>query len=410
MPSITFDQWQGGMDRRQPRGVANGATFHQLTNCYVTTGYKLRKRPAWRYAAAIETTAPAGLFAALGELHSFSHNDSGTLSVMGDDGILYTHNTHETPHASGNPIADVLDAKAFQGFIYAITRDTAGNIEHHYVDGTSPPRITDVNAPTDATQIVVAEGKLWGIDGDNVRFCATGDARDWTTGGDAGFLAAASNSPGGNPVAIGLYQGQLAVFSVGSVQLWAIDPDPANHDLVDVIENAGTQYPHTLVPIGGDLYFVDAAGQARSLSRLQLVDDVSDVDIGAPIEEVSSEVFAHPSVQRVTGHWLQKLGHMWVMNDEVASHAPVGSSSAIAFAYSRTSKLSAWSQLSFQPGDYKWFAALGTQFFAHGVQGNLYRLAFTGQAFSDHRQDSVGVDWGSIAESADESLDRGTLP
>lgn len=302
MPAITFETWQGGLDRRRPRNVAGGATFFELKNAYITTGYKVRKRPAWRYATTLTIPAAVGLFGAQGELHAFASGSSGVDTVTGDDGRTYTLNIHNTPHASGQPLADVLDVKEFAGALYVITRDTAGNVEHHYIDGTNPPRITDSNAPTTAHQVVVAESKIWGVKGENVRFCATDSARDWTTAGNAGFLPTARSSEGGDPVAVGLYQGLLAVFAVESVQLWAIDPDPAKHALQDVIENTGTQYPHTLVPIAGDLYFVDSVAQVRSLSRLQLVDDVSDVDIGSPIAPLTSADLATPQVQRITSH------------------------------------------------------------------------------------------------------------
>ena len=78
-----------------------------------------------------------------------------------------------------------------------------------------------------------------------VRFSATGNARDWTTEKNAGFLPVAlQQSVNNKPVALGEYNENLVVFFEDSAQIWAVDPDPELHKLVSTVP-IGTRYVYS---------------------------------------------------------------------------------------------------------------------------------------------------------------------
>lgn len=97
----------------------------------------------------------------------------------------------------------LIHAEVFNGFVYAVVECEDGSIEHHYLDGKYDTLIQDTNCPHSRSLIKKA-GKLFAIKNDVVRFSATGNARDWSTPGDAGFLPVAlQQSVNNKPVALG---------------------------------------------------------------------------------------------------------------------------------------------------------------------------------------------------------------
>jgi hypothetical protein len=89
--------------------------------------------------------------------------------------------------------------------------------------------ITDANCPH-TKQVAKQAQKMFavGTDATTVRFCKTGDPRDWTATNDAGFLAAGLYARGSDQVtSLNIYgNSSLAVFFSDNAQLWLVDPNP----------------------------------------------------------------------------------------------------------------------------------------------------------------------------------------
>ena len=84
-------------------------------------------------------------------------------------------------------------------------KDVVYEYEHHKVnDG---PKCAYCSERFRKSEIIKMEQKMWAINGDKVRFTATGNPRDWTTGSDAGFLPVGLKQKGSdNALALGQYK------------------------------------------------------------------------------------------------------------------------------------------------------------------------------------------------------------
>ena len=119
-------------------------------------------------------------------------------------------------------------------------------------------------------------------------FSGVNSPRKWGESGvGAGFINM-SNSSGGAEILTGidLYQGNLAAFSRRSVQIWSIDPDPANNRQGQVLLNTGAFGPGSVVSVGDiDIFYLSDSGvrslRARDSSNAAVVNDV-----GTPIDSL----------------------------------------------------------------------------------------------------------------------------
>ena len=124
------------------------------------------------------------------------------------------------------------------------------------------PNVQDAKCPN-TKEVIIAASKVFAIknDGNVVRYSATNNPNDWSTSGDAGFLSTglqAQVDPRAR--ALGLYRGNLVVMSSGELQLWQVDPDPAQMALLDNIPSIGTIYSKASASAAGELYFLTEQG------------------------------------------------------------------------------------------------------------------------------------------------------
>lgn len=326
MPAITFSKFDLGEDLRKGASVSDANRLRRMSNAYVTTGLATQKRPGLTKVATLEA-GTKGLVAALGKLQTFY--GAGTV-------------THANPLFNANKaqlggvdtaVAKVHYADVFNGAIYASIEYVGGTIRHNYFDGPSP-QVTDANCPHTGA-VLKAASKIFavGTDGSTVRYSKTGNPRDWTTASDAGFLPTGLNARGDRATnALGLYQNKLVALARDGAQVWAVDPDPTAMKLEDVVENVGTSFPQSLATVAGDLYFLSDYG-FRSITTLQLVSKLADVDIGSPIDTL-----VRPAVKTLTdspravyyygtGQYLCAIGQ-----------------TLFVYSVSRTAKIAAWSR------------------------------------------------------------------
>ncbi len=112
-----------------------------LDNCYVTTGRTIRKRPGLTRVVNFEP-GTKGLRAASGKLNTFYASGSITHA---DTRFLANKIAH--PSLSSMEVDKIHYADSFNGYLYVSAQYLNGDIRHHYLDGTSPTHVTDVNCP-----------------------------------------------------------------------------------------------------------------------------------------------------------------------------------------------------------------------------------------------------------------------
>jgi len=311
-----------------------------------------QKRPGITLVQTLEA-GTKGLFAAFGKLHTFYSQGSITHANP-------LFQSHHIDFGSGQVLKDVPYVDVFNAYIYVAAQMTTGAVQHHYLDGSAVTQVTDPNCPSSAGVVKLAS-KLFAINNDTVRFCKTGDPRNWTEANDAGFLPTGLNSRGDRSAnALGIYQGKLVVLSKDGAQTWFVDPNPANMRLGTIVENVGTSFPRSVANVAGDLYFLSDYG-FRSITTLQLTNNLADVDVGSPIDSL---VRAETKVAGITpksfyfygtGQYICAIGnHLFV------------------YSISRTSKIAAWSQY-YLPESVDAFAELGQELYIRSGD-NVYKL------------------------------------
>ena len=327
MPTISFQDFSSGLDLRKGASVSDANRLRNLTNCYITTGKTIRKRPGLTVVANLEA-GTVGLKSAGGKLNTFY----STGTVTHADTRFVAHKIAHPTLTSLN-LSKIHYADSFNGFIYASAEYTNGDIKHHYLDGTTPTHIADVNCPNTAA-VTKKASKLFSVKDDVVRFCATSSPRDWTTSSDAGFLGVGIQQSGAtNPTAVGEYAGNLVVFFKDSSQVWTVDPDPSLMKFVQGLD-VGCPYPHGAANMAGDVFFASFDG-IRSITTQSTTGNMIDVDVGSPIDSIIKPIFLSSS--DVRSFYFRGGGQFWTL---------IGNT-AYVYSFSRTSKISAWSKYVF---------------------------------------------------------------
>lgn len=423
MPSITFDRFDIGLDRRKGKASSEPNRLRVLTNAYVTTGKQVQKRPVLSLVTTLEP-GTKGLKAAAGKLNTFY--ESGT--------IAHTHSlftTRKLPHPTlSQAITRIHYCDSFAGYIYAVAEYADGSIWHHYLDddgawaaattytvntyrrpsvanglrykvtaiagsGTSAasepawpttvgatvvdnpgpnqvtwtcfsPYVQDANCPQRAPTIKAANKIVCAKD-DVVRFSAAGTPRDWTKANDAGFLPTGRNQDGStNALALGQFQKQLVVFFVDGAQVWNFDENPTLNAIYQKIYGIGTQYPQSPASFASDVFFLADAG-FRSITVNSMTDNFQDVDVGSPVDALVAPTLSGTTPMAL---YVPGFGQYWCF---------VGRT-AWVYSFSKSAKLAAWSKYTF-PIDIDAVAALNNRLYARSGD-NVYVLA--ADAYTDN--------------------------
>jgi len=159
-----------------------------------------------------------------------------------------------------------------------------------------------------------------------------------TTGNvGAGFIDMSTEAAGSETLlAIAKYLQYIVVFSSRVIQIWFVDPDPANNKAAQALYNMGTISPRSVTQFGdNDLFFLDESG-VRSLRARDASNAASTSDVGIPIDPlVVAKLRALTAKQRseVIGLIEPSDGRFWlVFADEI-----------FVFSFFTGSKISAWS-------------------------------------------------------------------
>lgn len=342
MPSINYDRFEIGIDRRKGRRVSDANRLWDLKNAYVTTGWRVRKRPGLTLVKTL-TAGSVGLISADGVLNTVSDS-----AVSHSGGSVTVTNTQLSDVQASGTIERVYSATVYNGVIYASVGFDDPAIEHHYLDGGSGgsragSRISDANCPN-SEGIIRTASKIFALDTDTVPYTATLTGPwDWTSGNDAGALPTGIRSTGDpQPRMLGLYNELLAVANSDSIQTWFVDPDPQNMSISEIVENTGTTFYGSGDNVSGDLYYLGQAG-FESLSTLSLTNNLADIDVGSPIDSIVQPIIGDPANLRVHSAFYQGGGQYWCVIERVAEDDSI----VFVYTFSRTAKVSAWSYYTF---------------------------------------------------------------
>lgn len=217
-------------------------------------------------------------------------------------------------------------------------------IRHHYLDGNAAG--TYVAAAPQAKSVTKAASRVFAAYGQTVKYCAAGNARDWTTASDAGFLPVQLQQDSGDLcTAVGTFQNKLVAFFPSSTQTWTVAVDPSANAIDQRLYGIGTLAPFTLASFANDLAFLSPFGFRSMIVRAQ-TDRVDDNDIGVAIDKLVRPDMATIDRLGAAGLdpisvWIHELGQFWCIFDQGTS------SKAWVYSYSKTSKIACWSEYTF---------------------------------------------------------------
>jgi hypothetical protein len=327
MAEITFDRFDLGLDLRKGASVSDANRLRVLTNAFVNTGHTISKRPAARKIATLEA-GTKGLRPGFGFLQTFY----GSGSIVHANPLF---RANLIPSVNNSAVSRMHFGAPFLGAMYVVAEYVDGTVAHHYLDGTNPPRIVDPNCPQ-TKAVTIAAQRIWasGVLGNTVSFCAAGLPRNWTGTDDAGFLSTGIQQEASQIcTALGNYWDKLVVFFADGAQLWTVDPDPANNTLTHRIGGVGCPFPRGPAQFSTDIFFPSAIG-VRSITTAANSDNMQDVDVGSPVDSI----LAPTLVPNALGAFVPGLGQYWLA---------VGNGIVWVFSFSKTSKVSAWSEYIF---------------------------------------------------------------
>lgn len=355
MAAITYNDFSGGLDRRLPINVQESSRLWVLRNAYITQGKRIKKRPGLKLVAT-GLTGSVGLEAINGRLTVFAAKGAGYVPPGAVNSIeLNIYNPASVP----TTFLGVLYADIFQGYPYVVAEyytqiPAPGSgilsyqrvTRHHWVDASPSTLITDSNCPHSAS-VTKAASRVFAINGETVRYCTAGNARNWTTASDAGFLATGiQQDTKAGATAVGTFQNALVVFFPEGAQIWDVAVDPSANAIRKRIDGVGCQQPYTLASWANDLAFLSPFG-FRSMTVTEQTDRIDDTDVGVQIDSLVLPDMAVnaglPEEDRVPtfGIWIPQLGQYWAVID-------MGAVSKVwAFSYSKTSKVACWSEYTF---------------------------------------------------------------
>ena len=326
MGYLLVEDFAGGVDLRKSTVAAKQGTLRQLTNGFINVGGEIEKRKA---------VTNVGLLPA-GDTHGLSFRDSelvvfGT-KASGDVGALpsYTDYIRLLPTAGTPTIERIMDVSPYGDELYVIALMSDG-IRHFETSGATAAEVaqTGNNARTHRTKTYITDGK-------NLRFSATLDMSDFAGTGSGLIDVRTQDTAMGDLIGLEQYYSYLACFAGNAVQLWAMDPDPAQNALIQTLGNIGLAAPHAASQYGnGDVLFLSHSGvrslRARDSSNAAVLND-----LGSPIDPLITgkrAVLTATDAEKIKALVDPLSGHWWlVWGNEIH-----------VYAYYPNSKVSAWS-------------------------------------------------------------------
>lgn len=346
MPSVTFADFDGGIDLTRPSKLQGANRFRSLVNAYITKGKTIKKRPGckfvWSWGPGVK-----GFHAIGGALRGYygAGNTNITQPIVGafvqSQGKFLVHRLQYGVDATGgyNQVEGISSAFRYNGGQYVVTRTQAG-FRHHYFTGSPAIQtdITDVNCPHGSSAVTLQQ-KVFAVSPTGVvRFTASlQPGVNYTAPNDAGFLPVNNQTTGSQqPIAVGEFLKKLVVLYPSATQIWNVGPDPQSHSFDQRIA-IGSNFEDSHSNVGTDLFFGSTAGvRSVTLNSNALTSSALDLDVGTPVDNLYLEKIKTLS-GAVIGRYFPSLGQYWFITG----------SSALVYSFSRTSKIYAWSEYNF---------------------------------------------------------------
>jgi hypothetical protein len=303
-----------------------------LRNGFITAGGEIEKRQTFSLVGALPPNLTSGLAFLNGQLFVFGLADPVNVTPL-PSFVSY----QQLVPTIGSLILDrVMDAQTFTGGIYVVARFVDGNgvfSTRHFYDGV---QVTDT---VSGNYVAAHKQKLYAIDGPNVRFSAIKNATLWTSGAGHGIIdVTAEDSAGTALVGAEQYYGSLALFARTNIQVWAMDADPNQNQLLQVLGNVGLVAPHAVARYGnGDVLFLSDTG-IRSLRARDVSTAAAVNDIGSPVDALirtRRELLTPALAERIAAVVDPLTGRFWL----------VWGGEVFALSTFPNSNISAWSLL-----------------------------------------------------------------
>lgn len=151
--------------------------------------------------------------------------------------------------------------------------------------------IADPNCPHSRAVTILAS-KVFAGDDDITRYCATLNAKDWSTIEDAGFLPTGMQGANCNGVTVlNQYRGNLAFFNPEVFQNWIADPDPQVMARIDLIPGIGSSYQTAAQSVVNDLFMLTPRG-FRTVTVSASSENLQGGDVGEPVDPLVRALLA----------------------------------------------------------------------------------------------------------------------
>lgn len=174
-------------------------------------------------------------------------------------------------------------------------------------------RVEDERCPNSKVVAIVAS-KVFAVDKDIVKFCATANPLDWSTTDDAGYLPTGLQQANSNDMAVlQQYRANLVALNASSFQNWQVDPDPAAMAILDQMDGIGSVWPLAAIPVSNDLFYLSQLG-VRTVGIANAAENLSAGDVGAPIDDLVREgiTYATSNGSKVIGTYFPGAGQYWL--------------------------------------------------------------------------------------------------
>jgi hypothetical protein len=234
------------------------------------------------------------------------------------------------------------------------------------------------NPPYVGTIALTYESKMYVLAESLMNYSKVNDATKWNSDNDtgAGYENIQNHAAGSETLTgIAVFQGNIAVFSPKSIQLWHVEADDDNNALLQTLKRTGTRSPGSIQSFGDiDVFYLDNGVRSlRSRDQTQLV---SVNDVGTLVDTLVQTWLASMTAAEIA--LIRSIiepedGRYWLaINDRI-----------LVFSYFPGSKVSGWTW--YEPGFIpEWFADPGDKTGAYVRSGNkIYKYGGSDNATYD---------------------------
>lgn len=388
MAYVSIENFAAGVDQTRPIYVGPQGTLWQGINGHLSRGGDFEKRKAF-----VETFTLAndtfGL-QAVGDatLYCFgSVVTPGTLitttgGVTSTQPVNYQRLQHFSVGASGTigttaeAMTAVLSTHLFNGLPYVIAQYSNADICHFYNGtavadwgtGYAGEGANPVSASGEVATIArTHQRKVYALAGSFTAFSDLDDATQWsvTTSTVSGYINMSTHQSGSTDLSgLAVYQRQLAIFARRVIQIWNMFDDDADNSPAQILDNAGTRSPKSVLSFADyDVFFLSDSG-IRSLRARDSSTSAAVNDVGVPIDKIVLDHMATLTdaqiaaavaiIEPIDGRFWLALGNKMFV-----------------FTYFPSKKISGWTW--YEPGiSFTDFTRVGTRVW--GRAGNLIYL------------------------------------